>query len=189
MGMIFQYGETRWIQSNGGPLLLLAQSLLRDWGGILRGTQGLDAEFRWRGEGCATDYDRACDVKDYVGVIRVGAGHGLVLGEEPFLTCWRPSADREGGILVRWVCADNESAVRKHFKGLDEVQFTSTPHILRVAEPDHYLFDSSEPGEDLGPEDALPVDLAPGVYGLANFWFKPDSSTELQLHRLRRIKP
>lgn len=176
--------QTQWVQSNGGPLLLLARSLLPEWGGSLRGTTGMDAEFRWRGEGPATDYDRACDIKDYTGLIPVGSGHALVLGDEPLMTCWWPSS-KDGGLLVRWVCADSEPFLQNP-QGLVGIRFTTTPHVLHAVEGEHRLFDSALPGTDVSPNNALLVELEPGSYEVATGQFTPDSRTELLLHRLQR---
>lgn len=177
--------QTQWVQSNGGPLLFLPRSLLPEWGGALRGTEGMDAEFRWRGEGPATDYDRACDIEDYTGLIPVGSGHALVLGDEPLVTCWWPYSAGDGGLFVRWVCADSEQFLQ-HLQGLVDVRFTSSPHVLEVVEGEHHLFDAAVPGADVRPNEALPVELEPGRYEIATGRFTPDSRTELLLHRLRR---
>jgi hypothetical protein len=144
----------------------------------------MDAEFRWRGEGPATDYDRACDIKDYTGLIPVGCGHALVLGDEPLMTCWWPSREN-GGLLVRWVCADSEQFLQ-YLQGLVDVRFTSSPHVLEVVEREHRLFDAAVPGSDVRPNAALLVELEPGSYEVATGRFTPDSRTELLLHRLRR---
>lgn len=177
--------QTQWVQSNGGPLLLLARSLLPEWGGSLRGTKGMDAKFRWTGEGPATDYDRACDIKDYTGLIPVGCGHALVLGDEPLLTCWWPDETGDGGLFVRWVCADSDQFLQ-HLQGLVDVRFTSSPHVLEVVEPEHRLFDAAVSGADVKPNNGVLVELEPGSYEVATGRFTPASTTELLLHRLRR---
>ncbi len=94
-----------WITSNGGPLLLASKSVLPYWEGADPPSNGrkVEATFRWQGYGTpATDYDRACDVDDYLDVINIGSEQGLVLGGEPLPTAWW-SADsaQTGGILVR----------------------------------------------------------------------------------------
>ena len=46
----------------------------------------------------ASDYDRACDVDDYVGILQVGSGKGIVLGQDPLpATC---QALPNGGLLI-----------------------------------------------------------------------------------------
>jgi hypothetical protein len=82
----------KWIESTGGPLLLLERALLPYWHGSFGNTTA------------ATDYDRACEIADYVGAIEVGSGIGVVLGEEPFSTTWwRSSEELRNSCIVRWV--------------------------------------------------------------------------------------
>jgi hypothetical protein len=92
----------QWIQSNGGPLLLLPSSLLGAWEGADEPEpyRGVEARSHWNPGGPATDYDRACDVPDLAGTVPVGAGEGLVLGDEPLATTWWLAPEIGGGILV-----------------------------------------------------------------------------------------
>jgi len=76
-------GALRWMQSNGGPLLLVPGEHLLSWEGteLPSGGRQIDAQFRWGGQNApVTDYDRACDVQGWLGLLDIGAGHGLVLG-------------------------------------------------------------------------------------------------------------
>ena len=91
----------KWIVSAGGPLLLMEIKSLPHWHGIFGGQSDV---------GKTTDYARACEVDDYVGLIGVNDSQGLVLGEEPMHTSWFPISDSEG-IVVRWVWADDEQQV------------------------------------------------------------------------------
>ena len=64
-----------WIESAGGPLLALRPDCLPLWEGIDPPSEGrrVEASFRWENASApATDYDRACDVEGYAGVIQVG---------------------------------------------------------------------------------------------------------------------
>src|SRR5690348_5768536 len=102
---------SQWVTCDGGPLLLVEKKHLFAWEGSDNPSPGrrVEAQFRWNPNGPATDFDRACDVDDYVGLIDVGVGKGLVLGDETFMTTWLPLKD--GGILVRWVFGKNEESV------------------------------------------------------------------------------
>src|SRR5438128_2525114 len=84
----------RWVQSLGGPLVVLPARHLAAWGGCVRPRS-------------ATDYDRACGVYGYQGVIPAGAGEALVIGDMPLLT----APCRLAGIryLVRWLYAPSEA--------------------------------------------------------------------------------
>src|SRR5260370_41091178 len=85
-------GALQWMQSNGGPLLLVSGEPLPSWEGTEFPSDGrqIEAQFRWNGQAApATGYDRACDVKEYVGLLTIGVGQGLVLGDEPLSTTWQ----------------------------------------------------------------------------------------------------
>ena len=91
----------RWVQSAGGPLVVLPARYRRSWGGC------------WRPRS-ATDYDRACGVPGYQGVLAAGAGDALVLGDTPDLT----APCRLGGVryLLRWGFAPNEAEMLAAFR-------------------------------------------------------------------------
>lgn len=65
--MLRAYGsELTWLESDGGPLLLVPSEHLLSWEGIDPPSDGrhIDTQFRWNGpDSPATDYDRACDVQ------------------------------------------------------------------------------------------------------------------------------
>ncbi|ALP00027.1 hypothetical protein SHL15_9108 [Streptomyces hygroscopicus subsp. limoneus] len=86
----------------GGPLIVVPESSVRAWGGCTEDGSVLgDADGR-------DDYDRACEVEDWAGVIAVGVGAvtALVLADEPAKTCFLP----EKLLFVRWLAADSEAA-------------------------------------------------------------------------------
>ena len=85
----------KWLESTGGPLLLIEKVFLPYWDGYAPTETGV------------TDYERACKVGDYLGRIEVGPGYGVVLGEEPFSTTWWQPDENRNGLLVRWVYANN----------------------------------------------------------------------------------
>ncbi|MCX5085645.1 Imm21 family immunity protein [Streptomyces sp. NBC_00401] len=85
----------------GGPLIVIPISGLDGWGGCsMSGMVISDGDV-------ADDYDRACEVDGLAGVIGVGgqAAQGLVLADEPSMTCYLP----EHQAFVRWLGADSEA--------------------------------------------------------------------------------
>src|SRR5215203_1744748 len=110
----FESNGLSWLESGGGPLLLIPGEYLSLWEGIDPPTDGrqIVAKSRWNADNAAaTDHDRACDVADYLGLIDIGDGNGLILGDEPLPTAWLPDEIAFGGILVRWVHAESEQEV------------------------------------------------------------------------------
>ena len=93
-----------WVTCDGGPHLLIPEELGALWEGsdAPSGGRVVNARFRWSADpgALATDYDAACDVNELVGVIPVGAGAALVLGDEVPMSTWVPSTLFAGGLIV-----------------------------------------------------------------------------------------
>ena len=179
-----------WVVSNGGPLLLLPVPLLPAWSGTEVPTDGrlLQTHFRWNPDAPApSDYDRACDVAGYAGVLDVGHGWGLVIGDEPNPVRWLPAPD--GGILARLVYATDDASVEAALARVPGDLAWEPLSTFSVAASPLVLFDAAEPG-DLGDGYGLPratVEMSPGRYGVAHADYAPDPQTTLSLVRLRAV--
>jgi hypothetical protein len=165
-------------------LLLLPESLLSDWSGIdVPEYRVVVARFRWSAqETRGSDYDRACDVEDYFGVIEVGYGFGLVLGDEPAATTWlgRPY----GGILARWEYAESETAMDAALERIPESLTWTEKGIFTAVACPLQLFNSAEPGDEiLMPR--LSVPLSAGSYRVRWARYAPDPQTAASLIELR----
>jgi hypothetical protein len=172
--------DLEWVMSGGGPLIVLPAELLRYWGGI-------DP----KADDSTSDYDRACGVGGYLGVLNVGTGSGLVLGDEPMQTAFLPSAD--GGTLIRWVYAENGKKVREAVCFAPVSIWSTTQHRFTVRGARMLVFDAAYPGDDhprfqgqdVSPLLDLPIDS--GEYRIETADYRPDEGTWLILHRLSRI--
>ncbi|QGV78629.1 Imm21 family immunity protein [Streptomyces ficellus] len=93
-----------WVESMGGPLIVLPVSALDTWRGCTESGMVMAD-----GDG-PDDYDRACAVDDLAAVIAVGEeGAGaLVLGDEPATTCYVP----EHHAFLRRLAAPSETGLR-----------------------------------------------------------------------------
>ncbi|MFD3452536.1 Imm21 family immunity protein [Streptomyces sp. NPDC058691] len=92
-----------WVESMGGPMIVVPVSALAAWGGCTEAGMVL-------GDGdVPDDYDRACAVDDLAEVIPVGrdGALALVLGDEPATTCYLP-AHRA---FLRWLGAGSEAGL------------------------------------------------------------------------------
>jgi hypothetical protein len=88
-----------WVASLGGPLIAVPVSVLAEWGGCSE---------NWGEEsGSLEDYDRACAVEGWAGLLDVGhsGAQALVLADEPATSCYLP----EHRVFLRWLAADSES--------------------------------------------------------------------------------
>lgn len=156
-----------WIDSGGGPLIAVPESVLAAW----KGADDVDED--------AGDYGRACAVEGYAGVIDVGGTPALVLGDEPAPTTFLP----EHSLFVRRLAADSEEVARAAVgQGLVEAEWEESTD-WEVPGP-VVLFDSAYSAEDLDSTGSLRVELAPGRYRVESAYVEPDDDTWLVLIRL-----
>ncbi|WTH19836.1 immunity 21 family protein [Streptomyces anulatus] len=93
-----------WVESMGGPLIVVPVSALDAWRGCTEtGIMVGDAT-------APDDYDRACAVDGLAGVIAVGenGAQALVLADEPATSCFLP----EYRAFLRWLAADSEAGLK-----------------------------------------------------------------------------
>src|SRR6476469_9359446 len=104
-----------WVETLGGPHLVLPKRYAADWEGCSAPTRGrtVEATFRCDPSGPATDYDRACDVTGWLGAIRVGGGQALVLsGDRDAAAYYHWGREH---FLLRWIYAESETDLLDHF--------------------------------------------------------------------------
>ncbi|CAL9635473.1 hypothetical protein SUDANB145_06191 [Streptomyces sp. enrichment culture] len=162
-------GTVDWVESGGGPLIAVPETVLPFWAGA-------------DGEETASDYDRACEVDGQAGLLPVGDAAALVLGDEPAATAFLP----EHGTFVRWRAGDDERDL-----------LASVPAALRTAEwgPETVwrvpgpvvLFDAAWPGGACEGTDHVRIPLEPGRYTVRTAHAQPGPETWLGLVRLRPL--
>src|SRR3954470_20357711 len=104
----------KWVESDGGPLIVVPESVSQNWSG----TTSL-------GSDTPTDYDRACVVEGYAGLIDVGECSALVLGDDPASTTFLP----ERNTFLRVIASDreDEELVRIVLERLPEIELLDGP--------------------------------------------------------------
>ncbi len=183
--------KLRWIESGGGPLIVIPVEIAhhrRGDGGL--GLPNGDLSSVWDTVRDQTDYGRACGVSNSLGVLQVGPGECLVLGDEPMSTAFLPTGD--GCLLIRWIHAENEKDVVRAARSVPKSHWEHFPHPFRVGRSGLLLFDSANPGDDLPPPlsegiwswSRLPVST--GTYLVSTGDYQPDDPTHVILHRLRQ---
>lgn len=174
-----------WLRNDAGPVLLLPQDLLADWSGIdVPEYRPIKATFRWNAEETrASDYDRACDVNDYVAPITVGYGEGLVLNDAPCATAWLPRT--WGGLVARWEYAESQGAMERALARIpSDLPWVSKGSWQLVGSPQE-LFNSAEPGmEPMLPR--LMLEMPIGNYDVRWASYRPDAQTAVGLIEIRR---
>jgi hypothetical protein len=147
------WDDFQWCSCDGGPHLFMPAELLDQWEGVNRPSRGrvVDAIFRFSMNlaSPATDYDRACDVNDLLGVIPVGDGHALVLGDEVPMSTWIAHPDGRGGdivVLMQW--ADDARVFRRIADSprVPDDRFEATDIELLLRRDDAVLLPASDSG-------------------------------------------
>ncbi|MEV8545651.1 immunity 21 family protein [Streptomyces sp. NPDC051572] len=159
----------QWVESGGGPLIAVPTTVLPFWTGA-------------DGDELASDYDRACEVGGYAGLLPVGDSAALVLGDDPASTSFLP----EHGTFVRWCAANSEDEVLAVIPAAlagatweNEVHWDVPGPVV--------LFDSAWPGRESEGTEHLKVDLEPGRYAVRAGQAQPGPETWLGLVQLRRL--
>ena len=181
----------RWISSEGGPLLLLEEEQLSKWGGVIDLMTGPPAKTSYSPGGKPTDYDRACSVEWYVGLIDIGTEHCVVLGGEPLQTAWMPCRAASGGMVIRWVFGESENEFLSWIDKVPGAIFRPDGSFV-VKGPRLLLFDSAVAGRNVKkrPEEYLSIEMEPGVYEIETAIYQPDARTSMVVHRLvARLRP
>ncbi|WP_330302993.1 MULTISPECIES: immunity 21 family protein [unclassified Streptomyces] len=162
-------GAVEWVESGGGPLIAIPEVVLPFWAGA-------------DGDDMSSDYDRACDVDGFIGLVPVGDTRALVLGDEPASTSYLP----EHGTFVRWCAAESEEELLAGVPAALEAAVWE-PEVQWSVPGPVILFDAAWPGTATGRTDHLRVPLEPGRYAVRAAYAEPGPETWLGLVQLRRL--
>ncbi|WP_101392054.1 Imm21 family immunity protein [Streptomyces sp. TLI_146] len=145
-----------WVESMGGPLIVVPVSALASWGGCTE--SGLMA-----GDATAPDdYDRACAVDELAGVIPIdeNGAQALVLADEPATSCYLPHYRA----FLRWRAADSEAGLRAAADAVLADSATVWEECgIWVSDGPAVLMDSAEAGSALGveyPDGGMPAEAS-----------------------------
>jgi len=163
-------GVVEWVESGGGPLIAIPEVVLPFWAGA-------------DGDDLSSDYDRACDVDGYIGLVPVGDTRALVLGEEPAATAFLPEHDT----FVRWCAAESEGELLAEVPAALEAAVWE-PEVRWDVPGTVLLFDAAWPGPDSERTDHLRVALEPGRYAVRAAYVEPGPEVWIGLVQLRRVE-
>lgn len=184
-----------WVSADGGPHVLLPAEASGEWTGIRtsrhEGRSGI--RFRWSGDAAApaSDYDAACDMAGLAGLVQVGIGEALVLGDEVPMSTWVPSSPFSGGVLIvpmTWPDSKHDdSALLSAVAAVAPGEFLPTGLVLRLSSGRLLLCAAADYGPDWR-YPTSPISIPPGEYQvrtadvqIQGFW--------LRLHALDSAKP
>lgn len=162
----------KWIESGGGPLVLVAKPLISEWLGT-KGSKDADS---------LTDYQRACSVGEEIGTTSLCGSEVLVLGDEPDRTALIGISPKEL-LIVRWRWAESEeSLVSGLIAEVDRLPFAQSGAFSTIA-GEHLLFDSACSGADTEQSLSTVMEATECIVETASF--EPDKSMFALVHRLR----
>ena len=183
----------KWIDSEGGPLILLSDKSYKLWSGILNRSSYLDNKIEDADDflnADETDYGKACLVQDYLGVINIGDDLALVLGDEPLSTTIFHSIDNTV-VIARWCYGENEDWVDNHLKTikLNSIDNWEFALMFGLSSDKQYLFDSACSASMLkeGINECLTVNIKQGVYQISTSIYEPDDKTKFIIHKFDMI--
>ena len=179
----------KWIDSAGGPLVLISAKSYKLWSGILKRSSYLENKFEDADDFMnaeEADYGKACEVQDYLGVVDIGNDFALIFGDEPMLTTVLNTTDKKV-IAARWVYADSEAFVDQILKELDTTKIKNWQLSLtfNLSSDKQYLFDSASEGSILEKDNEayLSLNILQGQYNLWTSIYEPDEKTQLLIHK------
>lgn len=156
----------------GGAFIVMPLNKLRLW-------QGSNS----KGENGFSDYERACNVTDYLGLLEVDGTSCLVLADEPLMTTWYQITCNKG-FLFRWVYGSSIAEVERHFPVLtDHIVFENNELLFKVNSQKLCLFDSALTSLDANFK-SICFELNIGSYKIKTGFFEPNSSTKILVHEL-----
>ena len=173
----------RWIETLGGPHLLLVEELLPFW----RGNEGWN---KHNNASDTSDYARACRVKTWLGLIACDGGMALVLSGDVGAIAWLPSRDCCGGFLVQWIGVNKENDIEPALKSREMKDILSNPNVEKVKFSTGHsglirLIDSVFPGNQLSAGNEV-LELQPGEYSIRAGYFE-SKSLRMVVRQLSKI--
>ena len=180
--LLKRVGELSWLDTDAGHLVLMTASARLEWSGIepSRDPRAASARFRWnKPSDAASDYDRACDVDDYVGIIDVGSQQAVVLGQEPLPATVITRAD--GSLLIARLYT-SEFGLPSQLPVVDGIIWESVGSVT-FSDSALVLFDSTDVGWETPAFPSISIEFTPGRYDVQHVRFN-NHEMELWLVRL-----
>lgn len=161
-----------WIETGGGPHLLVPEELLSMWRGIQGRSDHDDPDDQ-------SDYARARRITSWIGTVRCGNGSATVLAGDVGPIAWITTDGLDGGYLVQWLGIDDEADILPALssKGIEEAFASETAEhgILETGVSGKLkLIDSADIGTDLVQPNRS-ISLKPGSYNIHAGYFETET--------------
>jgi hypothetical protein len=181
----------KWIDSAGGPLVLISDKSFKLWSGIFKRSSYLKNKFEEADDfmnAHEADYGKACEIQDYLGVIDIGNDFALVLGDEPMLTTVLSTKDKKV-IVARLAYADDKNFVDEKLRELaaSKINDWQLSVTFDLSSDKQFLFDSAADATMLEKEEGtysyLSLNILQGQYSIWTSTYNPDDKTKLIIHK------
>jgi hypothetical protein len=170
----------KWVTSEGGPFVLMNIPTANSWLGVY----GLSST-EWGDKNYVNDYDRACSIENYVGLITSDSNPIMVIGDLPYDLSWFPDGD-DRGLIVKWIGADSDEDVKEAISHLNHDKFEYFPWEFIITDSDLVLFESSKKIDEVL-DNRLNIKLLPGTYKVAFQNIEPNDFVSLHIIKLNKI--
>ena len=180
-----QAGELTWLDTDAGHLILMSAAVRSLWSGIepSRDPAAINVRYRFNPPSDPpSDYDRACEIDDYVGIIGVGSKHAIVLGQDPLAATLKQLADGSAVIARLYT---SEIGVPAHLPAIATSEWQSVGSVVFDSSP-VVLFDSTEVGWEEPVFPSVSTEIVLGRYDVAHAQYT-DAALSLWLVRLQPI--
>lgn len=171
-----------WIKSDGGPLICIEARLSCRWCGNEGG---------FRSGSCSavrpTDYERACERPEYLGLVAVEGGTALILGDAPLeTTAWIESKTLM--YIARLVYADKGEGIERAIADIRPDVWNSPEEVLRyvVETGPLTIFDSALRGE-FSEKDQIMLAVEAGLYEVRTSMIQVSDNARALVHRFKRM--
>jgi hypothetical protein len=145
----------KFVETEGGPFVFMPARVAKQWWGVCN-----EAGDPVYGEE-PTHYDRACDAKGSVPLLKVGDAKALVLrSPDPAAL----HALENGVLIVRWIGADHAAAVLAPAVGPGK--FKATRQKVESRGEPWLLFDATRDGRDVPAKLVAKVGVPKGTYAI-----------------------
>lgn len=169
--------KPRWISSLGGPFILMDRLTVHVWKGDSNHSNAANSGF-------VSDYERACQIQDFIGTLFVGADQALILGDLPSNTTHVP-IDSLSFLLIRWIWADSEDQITnalREFKVEQSWRDTGIHVLFRSGQL--VLFDSVYGGNEM--KDYLNIEVDAGNYHVSTLSYQPNDLINLFIVKIAK---
>ncbi|MFC4606634.1 Imm21 family immunity protein [Streptomyces maoxianensis] len=162
--------DLTWVESEGGPMIVVEESLRNRWGGYTN-----------------SDYENACEVEGYAGLVTFGEPSAsvpaLAINDIPAPTAFL----KEFRAIVQWISSSSDARfVEVVREGIEFVDPWVDGPLVQVKGP-LAVFDAALPGTEARADELLLVEIEPAVYRLRTADIESDTGTCARVHKFDRV--